>query len=121
MIPHSWISKCLELFGVAGSTKNFLVNSMNKWKMSNRVSLGNVEIREGIFWGDSLLSLLFVLCRVLLSLILKKVKYHYEFGDHKTRRNHVLFMDDLKLFAKSNNQIDSLVNTVYTFSEDIGM
>ena len=121
MIPHSWISKCLELFGVAGSTKNFLVNSMNKWKMSNRVSLGNVEIREGIFWGDSLLSLLFVLCRVPLSLILKKVKYHYEFGDNKTRRNHVLFMDDLKLFAKSNNQIDSLVNTVYTFSEDIGM
>ena len=30
-------------------------------------------------------------------------------------------MDDLKLFAKSNNQIDSLVGTVYPFSEDIGM
>ena len=51
MIPHSWISKCLKLFGVAGSTKNFLVNSMNKWKMSNRVSLGNVEIKERDFLG----------------------------------------------------------------------
>ena len=30
-------------------------------------------------------------------------------------------MDDLKLFAKWNDQIDSIVNTVYTFSEDIGM
>ena len=30
-------------------------------------------------------------------------------------------MDGLKLFAKSNNQIDSLVDTVYTFSEDIGI
>ena len=30
-------------------------------------------------------------------------------------------MDDLKLFAKSKDQIYSLVNTVYTFSEDIGM
>ena len=30
-------------------------------------------------------------------------------------------MDDLKLFAKSNDQIDSLVDTVYTFSKDIGM
>ena len=30
-------------------------------------------------------------------------------------------MDDLKLFAKSNDQIDLLVSTVYTFSEDIGM
>ena len=30
-------------------------------------------------------------------------------------------MDDLKLFAKSKNQIDSLVQTVHIFSEDIGM
>ena len=30
-------------------------------------------------------------------------------------------MDDLKLFAKSKNQLDSLVQTVHTFSEDIGM
>ena len=30
-------------------------------------------------------------------------------------------MDDLKLFAKSNDQIDSLVNTAYTLSEYIGM
>ena len=30
-------------------------------------------------------------------------------------------MDDLKSFAKSKNQIDSLVQTVDIFSEDIGM
>ena len=56
-----------------------------------------------------------------ITLILRKVKFHYGFGDKKTRINHLLFMDDMKLFAKSNDPIDSLVNTVYTFSEDIGM
>ena len=30
-------------------------------------------------------------------------------------------MDDLKLFAKNEGQIDSLVNTVKKFSEDIKM
>ena len=30
-------------------------------------------------------------------------------------------MDDLKLFAKDENGIDSLVRTVNVFSEDIGM
>ena len=40
--------------------------------------------------------------------------------DKKTRINHLLFMDDLKLFAKSNDQINSLVHTVYTLSEYIG-
>ena len=30
-------------------------------------------------------------------------------------------MDDLKLIGKSDAQMDSLVQTVFTFSEDIGM
>ena len=39
----------------------------------------------------------------------------------KTRINHMFFMDDLKLFGKSERQIESLVNTVRAFSDDIGM
>ena len=35
--------------------------------------------------------------------------------------NHLLFMDDLKMFAKNKNQIDSLVSTVQMISQDIGM
>ena len=124
LIPHSWISECCGVFGVAENNKNFLVNSMNKWKLeltSNGVSLDDAEIRRGIFQGDTLLPCLFVLCMVSLSLLLRKVKFHCEFGDKMTWINHLLFMDDLNLFAKSNDQIDSLVNKVYTLSEDTGM
>ena len=39
----------------------------------------------------------------------------------ETKINHLLFMDDLKLFAKDENEINSLVRTVNVFSEDIGM
>ena len=99
---------------------------MNKWKLeltSNGVPLCNVKIRRGIFQGDSLSPLLFLLCMVPLSLISRKVKFHYEFGDKKKRINHMLFIDDLKLFAESKDQIDSLVNKVHIhmFSEDIGI
>ena len=30
MVPHSWIIKCLDLFGVAENIKSLLVNSMEK-------------------------------------------------------------------------------------------
>ena len=54
---------------------------------------------------------------------LRKVNIHYGFGDKKTIVNHSIFMDDLTFFAKSNDQIDSLVNrfidSVYTLSEKI--
>ena len=39
----------------------------------------------------------------------------------QTRINHMFFMDDLKLFGKSERQIESLVNTVHAVSDDIGM
>ena len=68
---------------------------------SNGVSLGNVKIRTDIFQGDNLERLLFVLCLVPLSLVSRKVKFYYKFGDKKARIKHLLFMDYLKLFAKS--------------------
>ena len=40
-------------------------------------------------------------------------------GDVKI--NHLLFMDDMKMFAKNKKEIDSLVSTVQLVSQDIGM
>ena len=96
---------------------------MKKWKVeltSGGMSLGTVDIRRGIFQGDSLSPLLFILAVIPLTLILRKAKAKYLLGDKNTI-NHLLFMDDLKLFGKSHAQIDSLVNTVFAFSQDIGM
>ena len=88
---------------------------------SSAESLGDVHIHRGIFQGDSLSPLLFVLCMIPLTLTLRKVAASYERGNKEFRINHLLFMDDLKLFGKNQDQIDSLVQTVHLFSEDIGM
>ena len=58
---------------------------------------------------------------VPLTWLLRRAKTGYEWGNKGFKLNHLLFIDDLKLFAKSNNQIDSLAQTVHIFSEDIGM
>ena len=54
-------------------------------------------------------------------LLLRKVKASYEWGRKKFKLNHLLFLDDIKLFVKSEEQIDSLVQTVFIFSKDIGI
>ena len=56
-----------------------------------------------------------------LLLILRKLKASYEWGKKEYKLNHLLFMDDLKLFSKSEEQIDTLMRTVNVFSNDIGM
>ena len=56
-----------------------------------------------------------------LTLMLKKTNIFYEVRKKGKRINHLLLIDDLKLFAKNVYQIDSSVNTVRIFSEDIKM
>ena len=82
MVPHSWIIECLDLFGVAENIKSLLVNSIEKWKVllcSGNSELDEVEIKRGIFQGDSLSPLVFVLALIPLSLILRQAKAAYEF------------------------------------------
>ena len=38
-----------------------------------------------------------------------------------TKINHLFFIDDLKLYAKTENLLDSLTQSVRIFSSDIGM
>ena len=64
---------------------------------------------------------MFVLALIPLSLILKNAKAAYEFLESKEKINHLLFMDDLKLHSRSEEGLDSLVQRVRIFSEDIGM
>ena len=83
--------------------------------------LANFNIRRGIFQGDSLSSLLFVICMMpLSSQILRKLKSGYTLKNGK-KLNHLLVMDDLNIFAKSECEINGLVSTVQILSNDIGM
>ena len=124
MVPHSWIQKCVKVFGVAVNVRSFVNASMKQWNAELTASnqrLGNVKIRRGIFQGDSLSPLLLVLVMIPLILVLRQTKASHEIKKGGKKINHLLFMDDLKLFAKNEYQIDNLVNTVRTFSEDIKM
>ena len=124
MIPHSWILKSLQLVGAADNIVNVLEKSMTKWKVRLNAGdkvLGDVNVKRGIFQGDSLSPLLFVICLIPMSLILRKMKAGYSLGKNQPKLNHLLYMDDLKLFGQSERDIESLVNTVHRFSCDIGM
>ena len=88
---------------------------------SGNSELDEVEIKRGIFRGDSLSPLVFVLALIPLSLILRKAKAAYEFSESKEKINNLLSMNDLKLYSRSEKGLGSLVQTVCVFIEDIGI
>ena len=73
MVLHSWILKCLEMVGAAKNMIFIISNSMVNWKTvltSGGMALGQVDIRRGVFQGDSLSPLLFIMIMLPLTLVL---------------------------------------------------
>ena len=56
---------------------------------------------------------------VPLTKILQDIKAGHILGDVKI--NHLFFMDNLKVYGKDTEEIESLVSTVQLISQDIGM
>ena len=124
LVPHSWLSKCMQMFGIAFIVEKMLTVSMQGWQTGLTCcneTLGQVMFRRGIFQGDSLSPLLFVMSMVPLNLVLRKIKVGYQFSSNKEQINHLMFMEDIKLVAKDERGLASLIQTVRVVSTDIGM
>ena len=52
---------------------------------------------------------------MLLTSALRQTKASYEVKKRSGKINNLLFMDDLKLFVKNEDQIDTFVSTVKFF------
>ena len=102
---------------------NFLATSMKEWKTNNH-SQGstickNIKIECGIFQGDSLPLLLFCLALMPVSNELNNAGYGYNI--YREKINHLIYMDDLKLYGKNDYELHGLSKTVKPFTDDIGM
>ena len=69
------------------------------------------------FFTVTVYHLCYLLCMIPLTHVLCKAKAKYNLAGEKI--NHLLFMDDFKLYRK--NEIKGLVSTVEVFSQDISM
>ena len=125
-VPHSWIVKALEIYNINPKIINFLTWSMKEWKttMCLTHSRGTLEsraikINRGIYQGDSLSPLLFILSLAPLSELLNATAYGYKVNTRKY--SHLLYMDDIKLYSANETQQKGLLQTVKKFSDDIHM
>jgi hypothetical protein len=125
-VQHSWIIKCLELIGINNKAIAFTNKAMAYWRTrmslhaeNELIETEDTKIQCGIFQGDSLSPLLFCICLIPLTVQLNRLNTGYEEHITKTKISRLLYMDDLKLIAKSEEELRKQVQTVKTFSDDI--
>ena len=95
---------------------------MASWKTVLTVNgqvLDYVHIRRGIFQGLS--PLLYVIAMIPMTTILRQTGFGYQTSKSAAKISHLLYMDGIKLYGKSSNKLESLLNTVRIFSTDPSM
>ena len=103
---------------------------MPLWKSRFSVTSGAEKIitepitfKRGVFQGDSLSPLLFCISLLPISVSLRKTR-GYSCGPPGRREHkvtHLFYMDDLKLYATSQRDLQQSLKVVQEYTRDVGM
>ncbi|KAL1447369.1 hypothetical protein WDU94_013907 [Cyamophila willieti] len=137
-VSHEWIEEVLKLYHVNEKVVNFCREIMKQWKTRLIINLdsqnsdqpqeamtkiitNNIKIERGIFQGDALSPLLFCMTLIPLSAELNRAQKGYKLKNDSREISHLLYMDDIKLFAKTEVGLNSSIDIVKSMASDIGM
>ncbi|XP_030765533.1 uncharacterized protein LOC115889621 [Sitophilus oryzae] len=124
-IPHNWLLKILDIYKISDNVKAMLTYIMKLWRITLKLNNKNIrkgDIRCGIYQGDSLSPMWFCLALNPLSQLLNNTNacFRIKMRD-RTGYSHLPYVDDLKLYAESKQQLESLLTVTQQFSDDIKM
>ena len=127
-VPHSWVEKSIEFVGVNSKIVRFCKLSMEKWdtrlflKTKQEVmQLQPIQIRRGIFQGDCLSPLFFCIALIPLTNELNRADCGYRVHGTERKISHLLYMDDLKLLGRNENDLKKEIKIVQTISKYINI
>jgi len=80
-----------------------------------------IQIRRGIFQRDCLLPLLFCIALIPLTNELNRADCGYQVHGTERKISHLLYMDDLKLLGRNENDLKNEIKIVQTINKDINM
>ena len=124
LLPQSWILHCLKMYKISHEVINFIELTMKTWRVELTAggrSIAKTKIQRRIFQGDTLSPLLFIIAMMPLNHILRKCTARYKLSRLQEKINHLMYMDDIKLFAKYEKELETLIHAVRIYSQDIGM
>lgn len=122
-VPHSWLLEILKIYKIHPKVTMLLQHLMASWRTVLNVKeykTQEINIRRGIFQGDSLSPLWFCMSLNPLSGMLNRSGNGYLL-DERTKISHLFYMDDLKVYAKNGQQLLGSLEVVKSFSSAIGM
>lgn len=121
--PRETVAKLVENDTENHYKSKLLVTVYINNNNNNDISTREISIKKGIFQGDSLSPLWFYLALNPISNMLNKNKIGYalEHQNISTCISHLIYMDDIKLYSRTEHEMQILIDTTVGFSKDINM
>ena len=88
VVPQRWIIHCLKMYKISHEVINIIEEIMQTWGVELTAggrSLVETKIQRGIFQGDALSPLLFIIAMMPLNHVLRKCIARTNFADRKRR------------------------------------
>ena len=112
------------MYKISHEVINFIKKTVKTLRVELKVggkTFAEAKIQRGIFQGDALSPLLFIIAMMPFNFILRKCTTGYKLSKSQEKINHLMYMNDVKLFAKNEKELETLIHTVRIYSQDIGM
>ena len=124
--PHPWVREVLKAVRAPKLVRRCLGKVIPLWRTHLEIPVGEstrraeVQFKRGLYQGDSLSPLLFCLCVAPLSLALKAGGgFLSRFQSEAV--THLIFMDDLKIYEESGEELEATLGVVEDVSDAVGM
>ena len=107
MVPQSWILHCLKMYKISHEVINFIEQTMQTWRVELTAggrSIAETKIQRGIFQGDAISPLLFIIAMMPLNHILRKCAAGYKFS-RSQEKNPKTSPGDLRRLAVTQTPV----------------
>ena len=124
IVPQNWILHCLKMYKISHEVINFIEQTMKTWRVDLTAegrSIIETKIQRGIFQGDAISPLLFIIAMMPLNHILRKCAPGYKLSRLQEKINHRMNKDGIKSFVKNEKILETLIHAIRIYSQDIGM
>ena len=124
IVPQNWIITCPATYKILDEVINIIEKTMKTWRVeltAEGESLADSKIQRCIFQGVALSLLLFIVAMTPHNHILGKRTGGYKVCKSQEKINHLMYMDEIKVFVKKEKDLEVKIQAVRIFTLDIGM
>ena len=125
-VPHQWTIDVMKAYKISSVIIQFLAAAMKMWKTDlflyhegGCIVVKEIQFKRGIYQGDSLSPLLFIISINPISLLLNRRCRGYQLEGMNV--THILYMDDLKGYCNNFQSLQKMCDIIEEFTCDIGM